>query len=128
MALKDQPYLPLYVQDLLTDEKLIECSASAHGIYLRLLCILHKQKIYGKIYLKQKYKQNTSKYINFALMFAKQMPFDQLTIQKGIKELTDEKVITTNEDVLFQKRMVRDGEISKIRALSGSIGGKKSKK
>lgn len=124
MALKDQPYLPLYVQDLLTDEKLIECSALAHGIYLRLLCILHKQEKYGKIYLKQKYKQNSSKYESFAIMFAKQMPFDEQTIKIGLEELANEKVITITDNFLSQKRMVKDGELSEIRAECGSIGGK----
>ena len=42
MALRDQPYLPLYVQDFLTDEKLAECSAMATGVYIRLMCIMHK--------------------------------------------------------------------------------------
>jgi len=49
MALRDQPYLPLYVQDFLTDEKLMECSAETTGVYIRLLCILHKQKEYGQM-------------------------------------------------------------------------------
>lgn len=32
MALRDQPYLPLYVQDFLTDEKLRECSYEAEFV------------------------------------------------------------------------------------------------
>ena len=60
MALRDQPYLPLYVQDFLTDEKLIECSASATGVYIRVMCIMHKSDPYGMILLKQKDKQTSS--------------------------------------------------------------------
>ena len=41
MARKDLPYLPLYVQDFLTDEKLMECTASATGVYIRIMCVLH---------------------------------------------------------------------------------------
>ena len=64
MALRNSPYLPLYVQDFLTDEKLADCSANANGVYIRLMCILHKSEPYGKILLKQKYKQNASKHIS----------------------------------------------------------------
>lgn len=123
MARRNQPYLPLYVQDLLTDEKLIECSAEAHGIYLRLLCILHKQEKYGLICLKQKYKQNTSKFKNFASLLCKQMPFDQKQIENCIEELHEEKVINITDDTLFQKRMVKDGELSDMRSEIGKTGG-----
>lgn len=124
MALRDQPYLPLYVQDLLTDEKLIECSASAHGVYLRLLCLLHKQDKYGLLCLKQKYKQKDSKLLNFAEMLVKQMPFSEQTIMDALKELSAEGVIIVTEDTLSQKRMLRDGELSLIRSEAGRDGGK----
>jgi len=60
MALRDQPYLPLYVQDYLTDEKLNECSPATQGVYIKLLCVLHKMEEYGTILLKQKRKQKVS--------------------------------------------------------------------
>ena len=44
MALRDQPYLPLYVLDFLVDEKLAYCSAESTGVYIRLMCILHMLK------------------------------------------------------------------------------------
>ena len=58
MALRDQPYLPLYVQDYLTDEKLNNCSASSQGIYIKIMCLFHKCDPYGGILLKQNDKQN----------------------------------------------------------------------
>lgn len=123
MARKDKPYLPLYVQDVLTDEKLIECSAEAHGVYLLLMCILHKQDKYGLLCLKQKYKQTEGKLASFARMLCKQMPFEQKIIQDGLQELLDEGVITMKDDTLFQKRMVADGELSLMRADIGKTGG-----
>ena len=123
MALRDQPYLPLYVQDVLTDEKLIDCSAEAHGVYFRLLCIFHKQEVYGEICLKQKYKQNTNQIENFALLLSKQMPFSKEQISKSLEELISEKVITLEGDFLFQKRMKKDGELSLMRAGVGKKGG-----
>ncbi len=123
MALRDQPYIPLYIQDVLTDEKLILCTSSSHGIYLRLLCILHKQEKYGEIRLKQKHKQNESKYDNFASLLVRQMPFIQKEIRDGLFELDEENVIQITNDTLRQKRMVRDGELSIIRSISGKKGG-----
>ena len=35
MALRNQPYIPLYVQDFLTDEKLNQCSPASQGIYIK---------------------------------------------------------------------------------------------
>lgn len=123
MARKDLPYLALYVQDLLTDEKLIECSPAAHGIYFRLMCILHKQETYGLLCLKQKYKQTESKINNFASMLVNQMPFTFEQIKDGINELFEEDVIYIDEDRLSQKRMLYDGELSRVRSEIGKTGG-----
>lgn len=145
MSRRDQPYLPLYVQDVLTDEKLIECSASAHGVYFRLLCILHKQETYGRILLKQKYKQmsefcsgksetnceqnkDKDKANFFAKMLAKQMPFGEQVIFDALIELLEEGVITIDGDMLFQKRMVRDFDLSEKRSDFGKKGGNKATK
>ena len=140
MALRNQPYLPLYVQDFMTDEKLNECSPAANGIYIRLMCILHKSETYGQILLKQKYKQNESKIENllkqnckqnlkqiyfFAYQLEKNMPFSVEEIASGLEELIRENVIQIDEDVLFQKRMVKDGILSDKRSSAGSKGGKK---
>jgi hypothetical protein len=124
MALRDQPYIPLYVQDLLTDEKLMECSASAHGVYFRLICILHKQEEYGVILLKQKDKQTDKQIKNFALKLAKPLPFDLLIIENSLNELVSEQVLHIEGDKLVQKRMRKDGLISDKRSKSGSEGGK----
>ena len=67
MALKDQPYLPLYVDDFLSDEKLSLCSAESTGVYIRLMCLMHKSDEYGAVLLKQKFKQNESKIISKSL-------------------------------------------------------------
>lgn len=126
MALRNSPYLPLYVQDFLTDEKLADCSANANGVYIRLMCILHKSETYGKILLKQKYKQNKSMCLNFASMLLRQMPYMMSEIHDGLEELIENKIIEIDGDYLFQKRMVKDGELSEKRAVAGQKGGKKA--
>lgn len=126
MALRDQPYIPLYVQDFLTDEKLMECSASATGVYIRIMCIMHKSEEYGTILLKQKDKQSTEQINNFASKIAKFLPYDYDTILSALNELLEENVLHIDGDKLIQKRMMKDGNISDKRALAGAKGGEKS--
>jgi uncharacterized phage protein (TIGR02220 family) len=123
---RNQPYLPLYVQDFMTDEKLMECSALATGIYIRIMCIMHKSEDYGVILLKQKDKQNESKIKNFACKLVKHLPYSAEIIEQGIAELVEEKVLQIDEDKLIQKRMVADNIISNTRACAGSKGGKQT--
>lgn len=122
MALRDQPYLPLYVQDFLTDEKLIECSAESTGVYIRLMCLMHKSQEYGKILLRQKDWQNGSSCQNFARKLAKQMPYDLEIIERCLQELSDEGVIFITNKEISQKRMIKDNEISLKRSEAGKKG------
>lgn len=124
MARKDKPYLPLYVQDFMTDERLMECSAATTGVYVKIMCVLHKCEPYGKILLKQKDKQKDKQIENFALKFAKHLPFSLLEICSCISELIDEGCLTLEGDSLYQKRMFNDGNLSTTRSESGSKGGK----
>lgn len=128
MALRDQPYLPLYVQDFLTDEKLAECSAQSTGVYIRLMCLMHKSSQYGCILLKQKDKQNESTILNFACKLARQMPYTVDVIAAALEELLEEEVIQINGDVLSQKRMVKDANLSDTRSAAGKKGKKHAQK
>jgi uncharacterized protein YdaU (DUF1376 family) len=125
MALRNQPYLPLYVQDFMTDEKLSLCSASTTGVYIRIMCLMHKSKEYGKILLKQKHKQTNKQVLDFALLIAKNLPYEWSVVQEALIELIEEEVLSIEGDYLVQKRMVKDGEISDKRALAGKTGGEK---
>ena len=121
MSLRNQPYLPLYVNDVLTDEKLAECSATSRGVYLFLLCFLHKQESYGVLTIKDKYKEpNSSKEDRFAKMLSRHLPDPVDVIKSAITELAKEGVIDLTEDELSQKRMIRDFQKSLIRIKSGS--------
>lgn len=126
MALRDQPYLPLYIQDFLTDEKLAECSASACGVYIRIMCLMHKSDEYGTILLRQKDKQTDNQIKNFAYKVAKFLPYSEQIIFESLTELISEKVLYLDEDKLVQKRMVYDNGISIVRSKSGKKGGIKS--
>lgn len=128
MALRDQPYLPLYIQDFLTDEKLVECSASATGVYIRIMCIMHKSERYGCILLKQIEKQSTNQVENFARKLVKHLPYTYEVILGAIVELTEWGVLKIDGDILSQKRMIKDFEISCKRAQAGKKGGKMTQK
>jgi hypothetical protein len=127
MALRDQPYLPLYIQDIMTDEKLNECCAATHGIYIKgIMCLMHKSHTYGKLLLKQKYKQTENQNKNFASQLVKHLPYLEIEIEEALKELIRENVCFYENDYLCQKRMIRDNEISEARAISGKKGGLKT--
>ena len=126
MARKDKPYLQLYVQDFLTDENLRECSAASTGVFIFMMCVLHKQEEYGKILLKQRDKQSDKQTKNFALKFGRHLPYSVDVIENAIDQLIDLEVIKIDGDYLYQKRMVSDSLLSEKRAEAGSKGGKKT--
>lgn len=122
MALRDQPYLPLYVQDFLTDEKLRECSAGSVGVYIMTMCLMHKSSEYGTILLWQKDKQTSDDCLNFANKLTKHLPYTSDVILNSLKELINMGVLTIDGDKLMQLRMVKDNSISLKRAKAGSKG------
>jgi hypothetical protein len=99
------------------------CSASSQGVYIKIMCILHKQKKYGTILLKQKDKQNSSSIINFACVLSRLLPFNEKVITESLNELIEEEVLFIKDDYLCQKRMVKDGAISDARSMAGKKGG-----
>jgi len=122
MSRRNQPYLPLYVKDYLTDEKVNQCSAATQGIYIKIMCVLHSTPEYGAVILP---KQKSSTRFDFACYFARQLGFEKAEIDAALAELLDFGVLRLEAGRLFQPRMVRDAEISELRAKSGSEGGKK---
>ena len=131
--LRDQPYLPLYVQDFLTDEKLAECSAEATGVYIRLMCLMHKSEEYGVITLREKdfcrdicHGKTSGKQsgeINFfALKLTKHLPYSYDVILRSLEELSEERVLYIDGNNLCQKRMIHDAKISETRSKCGKKG------
>lgn len=123
MALRNQPYIPLYVNDFLTDEKLIECSAETTGVYIRLMCLMHKAEEYGTISIKEKDKQSEDIITNFAKKLVKLMPYTVEVIKRALNELIEEDVILLSQDRLIQRRMVADNSLSITRSKVGQKGG-----
>lgn len=128
MALTDQPYLPLFVDDWMNNSKLKLCSPGAHGLMVSIMCLMHKSEQYGIILLKQKYKQTDKQILNFASQVAKQTSFDLLDVQSYLTELIDEKVLYLEGDHLTCFRMVKDAKTSLERSKSGKKGGAQTQK
>lgn len=122
MALRDQPYLPLYVQDFLSDEKLMRCSAESTGVYIRLMCVMHKSEHYGVFAIREKDKISDNILDDFARVFSLFSPYSQDVIRRSFQELLDEEVIYIYRDWLCQKRMIKDAELSDSRAKAGKQG------
>lgn len=122
MSRRDQPYIPLYVMDFLTDEKLRECSAESVGVYIMLMCVMHKQEEYGTIALREKDRKSADIISDFAAKLAKHLPFGEGVIYRAIGELLAEGVIHEDGKRLIQKRMVRDADISEKRSTAGRKG------
>jgi hypothetical protein len=138
MALRDNPFLPLYVQDYLTDEKLSCCSLATQGVYIRIMCVFHKSETYGGILFKQTskqnsensvflFKQNLSSNKYFAYMLSKMTGVEIADMEIAIEELLFFNVLKIEQrngvDFLFQKRMVKDFDKSEKRAQAGKKGG-----
>ncbi|MDD4438323.1 MAG: hypothetical protein PHS04_09845 [Tissierellia bacterium] len=123
MALRDQPYIPLYIQDYMTDEKLNMCSWEAQGIYIKIMCVLHKQRDYGKILFKQTSKQTESSIEYYASILVRQIPCQMENMINALNELVYYEVLGITESCLYQKRMVKDGQISDIRSKAAKKGG-----
>lgn len=123
MALRDQPYIPLYIQDYLTDERLNMCSWSTQGIYIKIMCVLHKQDEYGSILFKQNSKQSSSSIEYFASVFVKNLPCQLPDMISAITELIENEVLYIDSNGLHQKRMKKDGQTSLKRSKAAKDGG-----
>ena len=120
-----QPYLPLYVQDVLTDPHLCACSASACGVYLYLLCILHKQEEYGEYRLWDE-PSDEDIFALFAAQLSRQMPLSAEEIAPALRELVKRGVLSLQQDCLICDDMVLQHHVSVQRAAAGQKGGSKT--
>lgn len=125
----------LDVDSFMNDEKLRCCSPASVGIYIRLLCVLHKSDTYGAILYQQKDLQkakicgykNPNKIQIFVAMLSRQLPETREEIEAALTELFEEGVIQIVDNRLEQKRMIRDAEISEKRQQARSQRGKAHK-
>lgn len=112
----------------MTSNKLRMCSPLAHGVLINVLCVLHRENEYGKILLRQKFKQKSSNCLNFAEQLACILPFDVRDIEAGLRELLAEDVLKIEGDYLISEKLESLADISQKRSKAGKKGGIKSSK
>ena len=128
MALNNkQPYLPLYIDDWMNNTKLKLSTSGAHGLLISIMCLMHKEKDYGKLSLNQKFKKTGDQIKNFCLQLNKLTCFNPREINPFFNELIDNKILVIEDDCLICERMVKNFNLSKIRAESGKKGGRTKK-
>ena len=111
------PYLKFFVNDWLSDEKISLCSLAAQGLWIRLLCLMHKNGRRG--YLQQ---DNGLPLTLGQLSRATGTPTAEAA--HLLQELTDSGVASvTAEGVLYNRRMVREERLSEVRRAAGKKGG-----
>jgi hypothetical protein len=128
MAMRDQPYIQFYCQDYATDEKLAMCSYATQGIYIRILCAFHKSETYGGILFKEIPNQDLSATKSFAYALSRKTGVGLPDMEAAVEELLYYEVLAVDDmggvPFLYQKRMVRDNDISQKRSDAGKLGGR----
>ncbi len=140
-------YMKFNVQDFMTSKKLRDCSAEANGVYIHLLCVLFGCEEKGKLLMKDQYTRHFAQFLlkqnleqsnkqlfkhlpeiclHFAPYLAKHLPFEKEVIETGLFELLENDVLYIEGNFLCQSRMVRDHEVSQMRAKAGKAGGQKT--
>ncbi len=111
------PYLQFFVDDYLADERVSLCSLAAQGLWVRLLCLMHKCDRRG--YLQQANGQPYS-----LLQTARSAGCSTDEVTHLLRELIDSGVASATEHgVLYNRRMVRDERIRQVRSEAGQKGG-----
>jgi hypothetical protein len=117
MGASDRPSFQFYPQDWLSDEALSACSMAAQGLWIRMLCLMHKSERRG--FLMVGGKPPTEKQLSRMLYSS------QNWIQKWIMELTLTGVLSVDKTTgcIYSRRMVKDEHIRCVRAKAGKLGG-----
>lgn len=111
-----RPSFQFYPSDWLRDTALRSCSTGARGLWMDMICFMHEGSPYGHL------KVGDKVILAFNLS---RMVGETLDVVEGwLEELSTAGVYeTTDEGVIYSKRMIRDENLRQIRAEGGSKGG-----
>jgi hypothetical protein len=99
------------------DEAVRMCGAAARGVWLELICIMHKAEPYGHLLVRGKQPTDRQLSVITGLTI--------LEIAQGLTELEENEVFSrTAEGVIFSRGMVRDMELHEEMSRRGSKGAK----
>jgi hypothetical protein len=111
-----RPSFQFYPSDWLRDTALRSCSTSARGLWMDMICFMHEGSPYGHLKVGDK--------VILPSNLARMVGDNSDLVADWLLELSQAGVYDTTEDgVIFSKRMVRDENLRQIRAAGGSKGG-----
>jgi len=110
------PFLQLFVDDWLAEERLRICSLAARGLWIDMLCLMHKNTRRG--FLGQANGQPMT-----AEQLSRLTGCSPAEVAHLSQELLTAGVASANEQgMVFSRRMVRDEEIRQVRQSAGKKG------
>lgn len=113
------PWMKFHPQDWRADERLRMCSLPARGLWLEMMCIMHRAEKYGFLLIAGKAPTDTQ--------LAFQVGTTPEQVSQLLAELRAAEVYSaTSSGVIYSRRMVRDEKKSKINAKNGKKGGEAS--
>lgn len=103
-------------QDYEADDALRLCSLSAQGLWMRMLCAMHRGMPYGHLAINGATPSNRQMSIMLSAT--------EKEVAKLVPELEKAGVLSRNDDgVIYSRRMVRDKAMSEEAAANGRRGG-----
>lgn len=115
MASSKLPAFQFYPSDWRSDIKVQSLSFHDKGIWWEMLMVMHESEERGKLVMNGKPMPDE--------MVAKLISCDLKTYRKCLSSLLLLGVCYLENGVIFNKRMVKDEEIRKVRKSAGSLGG-----
>lgn len=111
-----RPAFQFYPADWRKDVELQSCSMAAQGLWINVMCLAHECEPYGHLTINGKGMT--------AAQLGRQVGLSSKECESLLNELVDAGVArTTEEGVIYSKRMVSDERLRNVRAESGRLGG-----
>lgn len=111
-----RPSFQFYPSDWLRDTALRSCSTGARGLWMDMICFMHEGTPYGHLKVGDK--------VILPSNLARMVGDNAEVVADWLLELSQAGVYeTTDEGVIYSKRMIRDENLRQIRAAGGSKGG-----
>jgi len=117
----EEHWQKFYWRDYIADERVALCSLEAQGLWTRMLGYMFLSEQRGFLYLagEAMSKQKAGKSL------AKLCGIDEAKCLQLLDELDHNGVYSTcDHGTIYNRRMVREAELSRIRAAAGAMGGK----
>jgi DNA-binding Lrp family transcriptional regulator len=111
-----KPWMKFFPADWIGDERLRLCSLAARGLWVDLMCLMHKGEPYGHLLVNGLTPNNKQ--------LSRMLGASATEIHARLKELRDAGVFSlTDFSVIYSRRMVRDGERQAKLHEQGKLGG-----